>query len=285
MKKIFSIIGFATIVTLSFILTEKTATVAKDIDEIMNTIKEEYKKYEQEPADAIINNNTIIPGNNGKKININESYEEMKKIGKYNKDYYKYREIIPTITINNIYDKYIISGNKKNNMVSLIFIVKEKDDIENILKILKKNQVKATFFIDSRWLKKNNELTNNLIKEGNTIGNLSINNDYKNPEFIWANNIINKIGKQKENYCYAEKENQKNLLECANVKVHTIMPDIIIKNNLIQETKEKITSGSLIAININSNTEKQLELTIKYIKSKGYLLGNLQSNISEKNTN
>lgn len=284
MKRFFSIIGFVTMVTLSFIMTEKTVTVVKDIDEIMNTIKGEYKKFEREPEDAIINNNKIIPGNNGRKVNINASYEEMKKIGKYNEEYYVFEEQLPKKTIKYIYDKYIISGNKKNNKISLIFLVYQNDNLENILKILNDNKVKATFFADTMWLEKNKELTDYLIKKNNTIGNLSINLDYSKPEYIIGNNIINRTGIQKEKYCYAEKENKKNLSICKKTKAYTIMPNIITKNNPLKEIKSKISNGSLIVLNINKTTEKQLDLIIKYIKSKGYIIDNLQSNISEKNT-
>lgn len=285
MKKIFSAIGLATLATISFIITEQTTTVAKDIDEIMTTIKENYKQFEQEPINATIKENTIIPGQNGKKININVSYNEMKKIGTYNSDYYIYEEQTPEITIKKKYDKYIISGNKEKQMISLIFLVRDNDNIEDILKVLDQNQVKATFFIDSNWLEKNNELALALIKKEHTIGNLSLNLDYEQPEYIWINNIIKRIGKQKTNYCYAEEENEKNLKACMSTKNYTIMPNIIIKKSPLQEVKQQITNGSLIALDINQKTKEEIELIIKYIKSKGFSLVNLQTNLSEKNTN
>ena len=47
-------------------MTEKTALVVSEMDEIMIEIKANYEKYSKESIDAIIENNTIIPGVNAK---------------------------------------------------------------------------------------------------------------------------------------------------------------------------------------------------------------------------
>lgn len=283
MKKFLSYLGALSLIMISFIISEQTASVVKETDDIMTQIKEKSKNYEQQPIDAKIENNTIIPGLNGKKVNINKSYDEMKKIGTFNSKYYIYDEITPQISIKNIYDKYIISGNKDKNMISLIFLVHENDNIDNIIKIAENQNIKVTFFIDSRWLDKNNQLTLSLIGNNYTIGNLSNNLDYQHTDFIWMNNILKRIGKQKINFCYAKEENEQNLEACKKQKNYTIKPNIIIKNNSLQEIKQQIKSGSIIAMNINDETNKELELVINYIKSKGFFLVNINEMISEKN--
>lgn len=285
MKKILRYIGITTIISLSFIISEKTTTVVKDIDQIMTELKEQRKTYIKEPENAIIKDNTIIPGLNGKEIDIDLSYKEMKKIGKFNEKNIIFKQIKPEITINNQYDKYIISGNKTKNTISLIFTVYEYDNIENIRNILNINNIKSTFFIEPKWLEKNNELTQQLIKEGHTIGTLSYNNNYQNSANIWMNNIIKILGKQKYTYCYTEEENETNLKSCAIQKSYTIKPNIITKKEPLIEIKKNITSGSLIAMPINKETNEQLELIIKYIKTKGYNIENIQTHLSEKNDN
>ena len=240
MKKILRYIGITTIISLSFIISEKTTTVVKDIDQIMTELKEQRKTYIKEPENAIIKDNTIIPGLNGKEIDIDLSYKEMKKIGKFNEKNIIFKQIKPEITINNQYDKYIISGNKTKNTISLIFTVYEYDNIENIRNILNINNIKSTFFIEPKWLEKNNGLTQQLIKEGHTIGTLSYNNNYQNSENIWMNNIIKILGKQKYTYCYTEEENETNLKSCAIQKSYTIKPNIITKKEPLIEIKKNI---------------------------------------------
>lgn len=288
MKKLFSFIGIATITILSFIISEKTTLAVKEVDSIMTQIKENMDKYKQEPENAIIKNNTIIPGINGKIVNVNKSYRQMKKINIYNDKYLIYEEQSPKITIKEQYNKYIIGGNPKKKSISIIFIVKEKDNIDEILNILNKTKTNGTFFIDGYWLEKNNEKMIQIIKQGNTIGNLSYNLDYTNEGYIWMNKIITKIGKQKTNYCYAEKENEKNIKECEKQKNYTIMPNIIATTNPMKTIKHKITSGAIISMPINEKTTQELELIINYINRKGYKIETLENHISEtiqKNNN
>lgn len=154
MKKLFEIIGFISLMCFSFFYTEKTVSVVKEYDDIMITLREEAKKYELEYIDAKINNNTIIPGLKGKRVNINKSYSKMKRYGSYNESLLVFSDIYPKITLEKNKDKYIISGNKDKKMVSLIFLVEENTKIDKVVKILNDKKIKANFFIDGLWLEK-----------------------------------------------------------------------------------------------------------------------------------
>lgn len=280
MKKLFTYLGISTLACISFIITEKTALVVKENDELMQEIKKNQENYNQEPIPAIINEETMIPGINGKKIDIEKTYEEMKKIGTFNDKYLIYKTLPPSISYKNHYDKYIISGNPKKNMISLLFMVYEKDNITKIIDILKEN--KATFFVDGKWFEQNNELAIELIKQGHTIGNLSYNMNYGNTDYIWINNILKKIGKQKQGYCYYT-DNQDNLKACQLQQNYTIKPSIIIENSPLTQIKKNITSGSIISLKINEETIKELPLIITYIKQKGYQIDTLTNHLNEEN--
>ena len=285
MKKIFSFIGVATIISLSVIISEKTTTVVKNIDTLMTEIKEKQQEYTTQPINAFIKNNTIIPGINGKKIDLQKTYNEMKKIGKFNDKYIKYQQIKPEITIENNYDKYIISGNKQNNSITIIFLLYKNENIETIKQILKKTNTKATFFIDNEWLEQNSNQLKELSNQGHTIGNLSTNNDYENMEFIMIDNIIKKESTQTHYYCYSKTENEQTLNKCSQNKYYTVIPNITIKTNPLKEIKKQITKGFIIELPINERTNNELELIINYIKSKGYNIKNLEEHLSEKNNN
>ncbi len=258
MKKIFRYIGITALVIISFCMTEKTTTVLKETDEIMKQINENKKKYEQQPILAQQKDNTIIPGLNGKKVNVNKSYEEMKKIGKYNEKYYVYDQIEPNISIKNIYNKYIQNGNKQKNMITLIIKVEQNENIDDILNIIEKEKIKVTFYLDNEWIKQNKKLTHKLLKQQYTLIN--------------------------DRYCYTEEENDTMLKKCNRKKQHTIKP-YVIENELLTQTKKIITNGIIISLPINDNIKKELGLTIKYIKKKGYNIVNLEELLSEKNTN
>ena len=84
MKKIFQILGLIGLTCFSFFMTEKTATVVSDMDEIMIEIKANYKNYKSNSVDAIIDNNTIIPGIRAKDVNIKKSYKNSVNCSKNN---------------------------------------------------------------------------------------------------------------------------------------------------------------------------------------------------------
>ncbi len=265
----------------SFFYTEKTVNVVKEYDNIMITLKNEASKYESLAIDAKIVNNTIIPGLNGKKVNLNKSYSKMKRYGSYNESLLVFSSKSPKITLEKNKDKYIISGNKEKKMVSLIFLVDENTKIDKILQILKEKNIKGNFFVEGLWLEKNSNLAVSLINDKHNIGNLSYNLDYNNSSFIWMDTIIKKIGKQKTSYCYNEKEDKSALSICSLNKDYTIRPNIITNKNPLKKIKESLSSGSIISMKINSETEEQLKLIINYINSKGYKIVNLEEHLKE----
>lgn len=247
----------------------------------MIKIKEYDKNLDSGVKEAVIKDDTIIPGLSGKKIDINESYKILKKYGKFDESLLVYTDKMPITLLKNNLNKYIISGNKSKQMVSLIFTVGENDNIDNILRILEENSINATFFIDVKWLDKNNDLAFDLIKKGHTIGNSSDSFDYKNSSFIWMNTIINNVLKQKENYCYFKDFNKEYLDICTLAKSYSIMPNIIANTNPYETIKTNLTSGSFISLKTDNETLKQLQVIINYIKSKGYKIVSLKEHLKE----
>ena len=282
MKKSFQVIGMISLICLSFIYTEKTVNVVKEVDEIMIQIKKENSKYEQEPVDAIIKGDTITPGLNGKKINENTSYTNMKRIGSYNPNLLDYQMITPKISIKRIYDKYVVGGNSKKNIVSLMFIVQSSDNIDNILNILKNKKVNANFFISSSWLEDNNNKLSEIIALGHNVGNLGNNMDYKHSDFVWMDTIIKKVGKQKTGYCYNEEKDDEALKICAMHKNYTIRPTITISTYPSVEIKESIKNGSIISLPINGVVEQEISTIINFIQSKGYKIDTLNNLLKEE---
>lgn len=279
MKKLFESLGVITLICLSFLYTEKTVEVVKEYDEIMIEIKKQNKNFKVNAIDAIIDNNTIIPGLKGKKINEDKSYSKMKRYGKFNSNLLEYEDILPTISIKNNLDKYVISGNSNKKMVSLVFLVDSESDINSIIKVLNNKKIKANFFIDATWLEKNEKLLLELIRSGHNVGNLNIENTTGN--YAWTDNMIKKISNKNNGYCYSEKENEKLLKICSNTNNYTIKPTIISGNYPLKKIKENIKAGSIISLKINSTTIKELSLIINYINSKGYEISNLNDLLEE----
>ena len=282
MRKFFSTIGVLTLAIVSFIYTDKTVEVAKQFDNVMTTIKEVSGEYYVDPIDGmIIDNISFVPGISGREVDENSSYKKMKKYGGFNKNLFEYKEIKPKNKLEDNLNKYIISGNKKKNMVSLIFIVDENSNINKILDIVQNKNIKVNFFVDGYWLEKNNELVNEIINKGHTVGNLSYNMNYQNSAFSWMDTIIKRLSKEKYGFCYSEIENLENLNICAMNKNFTIKPSIIIKKYPLKEIKEQIVSGSIISLPCNLSVEQELNSIISYINSRGLEIDTLKNLLRE----
>lgn len=277
MKRLFEMLGLLSLACFSFFITEKTTTVFENVDNIMLQIKENSYKFNIDSIDAVIDNNTIIPGIYGRSVDIKKSYKKMKKYGMYNENMYVYKSIKPNISLNNNMDKYIISGNKKYRNISLIF--KVNNDISNIIEILNNNDIKATFFINNTWFEDNNDLVIDLINNGHIIGNLGNNLNYSDSSFGWMDTIIKSLTKQKQGYCYYT-NNLDNDSYCINYKNYIIKP-IEINNNPLYEVKNNLNNGIMLSFNIDNKVIKELDSIIKFIKSKGYNIVNLDTLLDE----
>ena len=280
MKKFLQLTGLVTLMCLSFFYTEKAVEVVKEYDDIYQKIVEVEKKYSIDSIDSVIVDDTIVPGISGKRINIDLSYSKMKRYGKYNESLIVYDEIKPTISISDNKDKFIIGGNESKNFVSLIFLVRDKTDVQYILKILNDKNISSDFFVDGYWVEKNMELFNN-IGSNHNIGNLSYNYDYSNSSFIWLDSKIKKKMKRDYTYCYTESKNKDVLNTCFKNNDYTVIPSIILKNNFLSNVKEKLKSGSIISISITDDNKSELPILINYIISKGYKIQPLNEHLDE----
>ena len=67
--KYFRLLGIMSLLVFSFYLTDRVTELAINTNPLMQNIKSNMVNYEVKSVDAIIDNNTIIPGIKGKKIN------------------------------------------------------------------------------------------------------------------------------------------------------------------------------------------------------------------------
>jgi len=279
-KKFFQIIGITSLACFSFIFTEKTANTLRDNDNLMKVIKEESNLYKVESENARLDNDTIIPGINGKIVNNNRSYDNMKRFGAFNENMLIYDVILPEMSIKNTYNKYVVSGNPRKNSVSIIVKVSIEDNVKQILSVVDKN-IPLNFFIDGKWMEKNEEEFKILTSNNYNIGNLSYGGNYLDSSFVWLKTIINKYSNQNNSYCYLEQKNDEFLDMCALHKSYTLFPSIIIGEYPLITLKEKLKSGDIISLEITQTTLKELPLMISYIKSKGYKIVSLDELLSE----
>jgi len=279
MKKVFQMIGLISLTCFSFFVTEQTATVVSDMDEIMIEIKNKKDEYKLDSIDAIIDNNTIIPGVSKREVNVNKSYKVMKTNGYFSDKLFVYDYEKPKISLTDNIDKYIIKGNPSKRMVSLMFRIEKDEDIKDILNIINNYNVKATFFVNYNWFSNNNDLVEELINNNHIVSPLM--EDYTSSDFEWMDMVLKKINKQSVGFCYNVNENQSNLEECILKNNYTIKPIEISETTPLVDIKDKLESGTILSLKVNSQVKKELSTIIIHIKSKGYKLVNLKDNVLE----
>lgn len=172
--------------------------ILKENDKLMKTIKEKQKEYNISPVNNIITKSTIIPGINGKKVNLDKSYNNMKGLNEFKESLLIFDIIKPSVS--NIYNKVIISGNQTINEISILTKLNNNYCYTEDLTIKKEciQNNKYTILIHKI---NNNYLTNvkNILRNGIIIYLDSINNDELNLviKYIKNNNYeiveINKL--------------------------------------------------------------------------------------------
>lgn len=274
-KKFTQVFSILLLAGFSFFYTEKVTQIVRNNDPIMLKIKDAKKTISVAKIDPVINNDEYITGVNGCDIDVDKSYTKMKNVGEYKEELLVLSE---TVIDKKIKNKYIISGNKNEKNVSIVFIIKDKIN-SNLVHYLDSKKVNANFFIDGNYLNKNivniKELASN-----HSIYYLGTDGKYSDKYMIYNNNLININTKNESSYCITDKKDEKLLKLCTDYDMKTIKADYI-KNNILDTIKNNLTNGEIIVF--NSDDEEEIKISINYILSKGYNIVSLNNLLNESN--
>jgi len=102
-KRFFHATGVIALVCFSFFYTDKAADIIKKKDPIMKKIVEVSKHYEEDATDAMLIANNIVPGINGIEVDLEKSYEKMKRFGSFNSSLLVLKEVSRLYTENHSY--------------------------------------------------------------------------------------------------------------------------------------------------------------------------------------
>ena len=252
MRNIKQVLFTLLILIFSFFYTDKVSEFVKEKDPIMIKIKKEKKKYENKPINAIIKGNTIIPGYNGKTVNIIKSYEKMKKLSSYSDSLYVFDYIYPTISVSYQYDKLIIQGNSLKKNISILVKIKDSSFLEKL-----KNYPEISIIIDNSFSMDEKELS----KIENNIIVLEAKNIFKDAD-----------------YCYSITSFK---AYCKDFEKYSIYPTFI-SHDIYYNTYQNLENGKIFAYSILN--EKDLEkvfFLLSEIKNLGYKVVSIDTLIQE----
>lgn len=245
MKNKFKIIITILLFIFSFYYTDKCVNILKNKDPLMQEIIKNSKNYNISPIDAVITNNTVIPGTSGLNINLNKSYEKMKKLGNYDESLLVYEEVLPNISYKNYYDKIIVSNNQ-NNKISLVFNIKDLKIYNEITNILDKYNVKGNYFFQNSFF------SNNVSKIKEIEDNILVNNLFNLSNY---ENIVD--------YCLVKEISNKT--PCQNNNKYTLLSNINIDNYHLTYTKNNYINSNIITYTFNEKNINDLDLVINYL--------------------
>ncbi len=227
-------------------------------DPIYETIEDVGLTSNTASVNALIKDNTIVPGINGLAVNVDKSFQKMKSFGAFNKYYLIFDQVKPEISLEDNKDKIITKGNYKKRSIS--FVLEEDEKITNYLQ---ENQIPASLLITKDTFKRDNYFE-------------QINNDTKN--FKDTDGLLNSID-QNKNICIVNNFNES---ICRKNQKYLVKPSLELNEYNVANVKSKIDSGSIIYIKKSAKIE-DLQILLQHVNYKGLSIKTLSELILENN--
>ncbi|OXS59726.1 hypothetical protein B1A99_09270 [Cohnella sp. CIP 111063] len=292
-----------------FVQTVKLQTVSmaaltddKREDKLLSWIESEAPKRSQQPINAVIDRVwKAIPGYDGRIVDVRATYLKAKLIGSAPNSGdgfpWVYRTVRPKVSLQDLPVNPIYRGNAAKPAVGLMINVAWGDEyLPAILRTLKEEGVKATFFFDGTWLSKNADTAKTIIAQGHEASNHA----YTHPDMskLGAERQRQEIGKTEQllkqlgvkNVWFAPPSgyyNEQTIRVSAEYGLRTVLwtldtidwqkPD---PASVVAKVSRKVGPGSLILMHPTSTTAGALKGMIRTIKAKGYVPGTVSQTLS-----
>ncbi|MFZ3587872.1 polysaccharide deacetylase family protein [Bacillus sp. DJP31] len=284
-------------------LKQSSIVVSKNVSALYLEIEERASEYEKAPQDAVIDKVwKATPGYNGLKVDIDASFRNMEKSGSFDPKQLIFKETSPSIHLNDLPAEPIYKGHPEKKMVSFIINVAWGNDyLPPMLETLKKHKVKATFFLEGRWVKSNPDLAKMIVDAGHEVGNHS----YTHPnlktlttplireQLTKTNNVIEATTSQKPLWFAPPSGSyRQDVVDVAlELNMRTVMWSVDTvdwqkptPSVLINRVMTKIHPGAIILMHPTEATVISLDTLITKIKEKQYKIGSVTNLLNEKRT-
>ena len=120
---------FIILIVLSFYFTDRIIIYMENRHPIMQQIDARIPNLRVASVDAVINENTIIPGIDGKNVNRRQSYMRMGEFGAFNETFIVFDAVRPEISLQDNKNKVIVRGNSIRRQVSII--IEPSDELKS----------------------------------------------------------------------------------------------------------------------------------------------------------
>ena len=244
MKEYFKCIFLILIVVFSFYYTNKVLEFSQTNNTILASINNYADKNNTKCIEGSISDKGIVLGLSGVVVDKSKSYSNMKGTV-FNENLIEYKKDKCILSKENNYDKYIISGNNVKNNVSLVIDIVNNKYYQKMIEVFNKYDVKYNLLVNDNY---DNKYINILYK---------------------GNNIKSFRKKYKDIFC-VKNNNYEIINDCKKYNINSIRIINYIDSNLLFNTKKLLNNGSIIFIKESNLNLNELDITIKYIISRGY---------------
>jgi probable sporulation protein (polysaccharide deacetylase family) len=282
-------------------LKGNVVTVGKQENPLYQSIIKNASTYNIPPSNAKIDEVwKAIPGYNGLTVDIEASYKNMKKSGIFDEKKIVYKQTTPSVHLKDLPPSPIYRGHPDKPMVSFIINVAWGNEyLPEMLAALKEHQVKASFFLEGRWVKNNPDLAKMIVSAGHEVGNHS----YTHPDMkritaaqtreqlLKTNEVIEAATGNKSIWFAPPSGSYRDetVKIAAELKMKTVMwtVDTIdwqkpTPDQLINRVISKIDNGSMVLMHPTESTAKSLDRLITLIEEKSLKIGTVSDLMSEE---
>lgn len=270
-------------------------------ERLLSLINAEAEKRNILPVNARIDRVwRAIPGYNGLVVDVEKTLDAALLAPPSESISYIFKEVEPEIKLNDLGPHPIYRGNPNKKMISLMINVAWGNEyIDSILKTLKREKVKATFFLDGSWLNKNAEIAKRIQADGHEMSNHA----YTHPDMSALNRQAqyNQIAKTEallksslnvNNRWFAPPSgafNEATVQIAEEMGLKTVLWTIDTidwqkppADTIVRKIAQKLEPGSLILMHPTSSTRDALAGIIATAKEKGYAIGTVSETLSSK---
>ncbi|MEF3304882.1 polysaccharide deacetylase family protein [Paenibacillus sp. GYB003] len=277
----------------------RTTSIKPNEEQLLQSIKDEAEKRKEAPIDAKIDRVwKAIPGYNGIEVDIEGTWKLAMQRGTENGIPFVYKEIPPSVGLDDLGAEPIYKGNPKKPMAAfMINVAWGNEYIGTMLDVLEKEGVRATFFFDGSWLSKNVETAKTIRQKGHELSNHAY--SHKDMSKLGREDTVREIERTQrllkeqlgvDNTLFAPPSGDFSSLTVKvahEMNLRTILWTLDTvdwtkpsSDSIVRKIAARVEPGALILMHPTASASGALEGMIKTIRDKGLVLGTVSEVIS-----